>query len=584
MTPSPTTTTPVLQILATQQVEELKQQMCRTLGNLVNTNSRTTYFRDAPLLARYRAELRLDTSCDSVLAPGIGTPEVILARSLGTSHCPHTRIIGHTYHVLEVPVLPVFYGSVKYFPKYVHLKKSPITSMGASIPEMHGPTKCIMFSLRYSHTIDVLDTAQCVVRTITFSIGSAGGLRAYQGWKIENDTELVKTRLSGQVTPIAVAFIKPYYTFLLLHALFAMGERTLDTFNTIFITAFSDLVRLIETRWEDLVRAIETGQIPDLEGLDGLRPHIQAYLRPRPDRAEELRRIGVNMGAVGWLKQIWPNLTLVSGNATGGLSTVLPWVRNYVGPTVSVVQTVTYASSEAGQIGAAYKPESGGDLYKIGSTDNVLEYLDIEQPESAEYITQAWDLEVGKKYEVILTTRSGLWRYRLGDVLEIVGFAPEDGSPLIRFWERRNAVMCVSAEFVSEAELHRAVGSIEDIVGRVMEFSVVIDDRWFPRRYGFLLELKSEPGPHSHAAPCRLQEYLFSTNGTFAQFSSDSEVGVPSVRVLAAGTFSEYRSWRVRVSGGGSGQIKVPTVVYNPEVRDWLVEHVVQELGDGLQK
>ncbi|KAF8888221.1 GH3 auxin-responsive promoter [Infundibulicybe gibba] len=599
---SPSIATPVLQTLSAQQVEQLKQRVCGTLTYIVNTNSNTTYFRDAPLLSRYRTELQLD----SVPAQGIsGTREVdpsAFARSVPLSTYEDYRpyisrfmenpCLQSSVDSLLAPGLPTFLATssgtsgslAKYFPKYAHPKdmdRGFVTSLMGGVSELDGPTKCIIFSLQYTHLLDVLD-GQEVVKKIPFSWGTSGIYRSRNGWEIENDGEFVKTRLSGQVTPVAVAFIKPYYTFLLLHALFAMRERSLTTFNTLFITIFSDLVRLIEGHWEDLVRAIETGQIPDLEGLDDLQPHIQAHLHPRPDRAGELRKIGVNIGAAGWLKQIWPNLALISGTATGSFSAVLPRVRNYVGPTVSV-QNVAYAASEA-WVGTVYNPESGDNLYKAQTTDDVLEYLDVEKPESAEYIAQAWELEVGKKYEVILTTRDGFWRYRLGDILEIVGFAPEDGSPLIRFLERRSAVMRVAGEFVSEAELHRAVRLVEDVIGRVLEFSVVIDDRWFPRRYGFLLELEGEPGPHAHTAPRRLQEYLSSTNSTFARFNSDSMVGGPSVRVLAPGTFSEYRSWRIGLLGSGSGQMKIPTIIHDPETRDWLVGRVVRELGDGPQK
>ncbi|KAF8888228.1 GH3 auxin-responsive promoter [Infundibulicybe gibba] len=468
----PTITTPVLQTLSSHQVEQLKQRVCGALSYIVNTNSRTTYFRDAPLLARYRTELHLDTSHDSVPMPGTRASEVDLGTFAGNvplstyeDYRPYiwrfmeSPCLQSSVDNLLAPGLPTFIAtssgtsgsSAKYFPKYAHPMKGTVTTMAAPAPEVDSPTNCAVFSLRYIHILDVLN-GQEVVKEIPFSMASAGRYRRYNGWEIKNDAELIKTRLSGQVTPIAVAFIKPYSTFLLLHALFAMGERSLTTFNVTFITIFSDLVRLVETHWMDLVCAIETGEIPNLEGLEGLRPQIQAHLRPRPDRAEELRQIGMNMRAVGWLKQIWPNLTLVVGNATGRFSAVLPQVRNYVGPSVSV-QNRSYSSSE-GRIGAVYNPKSGDNLYKVETTNEVVEYLDIKQPESAEYITQAWDLEVGKKYEVILTTRNGFWRYRLGDVLEMVGFALEDGSPLIRFLERRDAVMRVAEEFVSEAELH----------------------------------------------------------------------------------------------------------------------------------
>jgi hypothetical protein len=48
-----------------------------------------------------------------------------------------------------------------------------------------------------------------------------------------------------------------------------------------------------------------------------------------------------------------------------------------------------------------------------------------------------WNIEVGRKYEVVLTTRDGLWRYRLGDVVEAVGFDPRDGQPIIHYLEVR---------------------------------------------------------------------------------------------------------------------------------------------------
>ena len=46
-----------------------------------------------------------------------------------------------------------------------------------------------------------------------------------------------------------------------------------------------------------------------------------------------------------------------------------------------------------------------------------------------------WNIEVGKKYEVVLMTRDGLWRYCLGDVIEAIGFDPRDGQLIIHYLE-----------------------------------------------------------------------------------------------------------------------------------------------------
>ena len=38
-----------------------------------------------------------------------------------------------------------------------------------------------------------------------------------------------------------------------------------------------------------------------------------------------------------------------------------------------------------------------------------------------------WELEVGKQYEVVLTTEDGLWHYWLGDIIEVIGFDLNNG-------------------------------------------------------------------------------------------------------------------------------------------------------------
>ncbi|KAF8888328.1 GH3 auxin-responsive promoter [Infundibulicybe gibba] len=580
--------TPVSQTLLAQHVEQVKEQAHGVLNYIINANSITEYFRNAPLLSKFRAERGRDGDWNAFAQS--------VPLSTYDDYRPYiSRFMDDPCHQASVENLlalglPTFIatssgtsgGVAKYYPKYAHPENMSQTTLAAVLACGAGAGRgiaCVVFSLRHALTRDVLDGAQGVAKTIPFSLVSAGLFRGYYGWAIENDDELVKTRSPGHVTPLAAAYIKPYDSFLLTHALFALAERGLAYFNTLFITVFIDIVRLIEGHWEELVRAIETGRMLELDGLDGLLPHLQAYLVPRPDRAEELRRIGVERGSLGWLKQVWPNLPLVAGNTSGSFSAVLPRVRHHLGPTVAV-QNTAYGSSEA-WIGVPYSPEASDSLYKVLGTDDIIEYLDVEQPESAKFVIQSWDLVVGRKYEVILTTRDGFWRYRLGDILEVAGFTLEDGAPLVRFAERRNAIMRLGVEFVTEAELRKAVASLADVVGVVMEFSVVVDDRTFPRRYGFLLELEGEPAPDADTAPHRLHDHLCAANDTYTQFTKgNSTVGVPSVRIVAPGTFGAYRSWRIQVSGSGGGQIKVPTIVYNPEVRDWIAGRVVRELGE----
>lgn len=60
-----------------------------------------------------------------------------------------------------------------------------------------------------------------------------------------------------------------------MHALFALEDRSLELINTLFATIFLDFVRLIEEYWEPLVQAIHNGRLPDFEGAELVKHHLQ---------------------------------------------------------------------------------------------------------------------------------------------------------------------------------------------------------------------------------------------------------------------------------------------------------------------
>ena len=73
-----------------------------------------------------------------------------------------------------------------------------------------------------------------------------------------------------------------------------------------------------------------------------------------------------------------------------------------------------------------------------GETQTVLSSVRIIQSRIFQFIISSqWELVVGRQYEPILTTRDGLWRYRIGDVLLVKGFAPEDGMPIVNYVGRQ---------------------------------------------------------------------------------------------------------------------------------------------------
>ena len=75
----------------------------------------------------------------------------------------------------------------------------------------------------------------------------------------------------------------------------------------------------------------------------------------------------------------------------------------------------------------------GSGTYVLVPRAMFFEFIPIEIGDSG--ILFADQVEVGKSYEVIITTVSGLYRYRLGDVVKVVGFF--NNTPLLEFLYRQ---------------------------------------------------------------------------------------------------------------------------------------------------
>ena len=61
-------------------------------------------------------------------------------------------------------------------------------------------------------------------------------------------------------------------------------------------------------------------------------------------------------------------------------------------------------------------------------------------------------VQEGKEYELVLTNVSGLYRYRLGDVVKISGFLNQ--CPIFEFQYRYNTVTTYSASDLKQRLIH----------------------------------------------------------------------------------------------------------------------------------
>ena len=164
-------------------------------------------------------------------------------------------------------------------------------------------------------------------------------------------------------------------------------------------------------------------------------PGLYAELRPA-----ELRRLG----PWAWARW-WPNLQVIS---CWGEQAAEPGRRALAKKFPDAwVQAKGLLATEA----AVTLP--WGDEYPLAVTSHFFEFIDERGD-----VCPAWQLERGRRYEVVVTNGGGLWRYRLGDVVECTGTMGR--TPTLRFLGRAGRVSDLRGEKLSEAfvaEVLRAI-------------------------------------------------------------------------------------------------------------------------------
>ncbi|KAI6114072.1 GH3 auxin-responsive promoter [Pisolithus sp. B1] len=565
-------------VLSPVLVSVLKNGVEATMVAIIKKNRRSRYFCESPVFADFHNALRNFGTDDDGGIPDnalLETYRTTIPLTTYDSYEPFAaKFLAENCHEDDVrdmfsPGLPhhIAVTSSTSSPKpKLYCKYQHQGSMRHAFGD--GRNTFWTFSLHYRQLVEVQNRDGDIVSTISAGIGSSGALRMRSRLEVEDDHLNIKLAGDWATSPIAVGFIRDYRTFMLTHTLFALANSKIETITIIFTTSIVDMIRYMEEEWDTLIASIETGELPPWEGIQHVREYLQPHFPPRPERAAQLRAIGKATDQPGWLVEIWPMLKTTISISSGVFSVAIPKLRFYLGPDVQL-RSLGFITSEA-YVGTVYDP-SDLNLFKATPQD-IIEYLDVDKEENASNIVPPWLVEAGKHYEIVCTTRDGLWRFRLGDVVEIAGFDPTDGTPIMRYSERRKRVCCGE---LTEQRITAAILAVQDTLARIVEFTAIIDGRSGIPALGYLIEVHGELHPEAAEAPMKLHKELCRLNEEF----DPQRMQIPTIRVLEPGTFAEYRKWKIEMSNSGAGQAKVPVLMWDDAAREWMLARVRTELS-----
>jgi hypothetical protein len=361
---------------------------------------------------------------------------------------------------------------------------------------------------------------------------------------------------------------------LYVHLLFALISGEARYISAPFASTVLDLFHTLELRAAELVYDVRNGTLRGVPNLDEkIRRQLERQLIPQPDLATWLAD-ELSNGCADIARRVFPQLSYVNTVTSGGFGLYAQRLLHYLGELP--IYSSIYASTEA-VLGIGVALDAG--RYALIPGQAYYEFIAEDRIDEAQPTTwQIDELQVGHRYEMVLTTWSGLYRYRLGDIIEVVDRYQR--TPLVEFMHRRGALLNICGEKMTERSAYTALLRSTGIAGlQLTDFTTRIDTDALPQRYVFYLELGASEQPADVPALVgKLADLIDSGlgqgNSLYELSRKSQRIGAAEARLVRSGTFRRLRE--IFVSRGASPtQVKVPRVLGDPDMITILEENLM---------
>ncbi len=359
---------------------------------------------------------------------------------------------------------------------------------------------------------------------------------------------------------------------------FALQEEKVSYIGSVVITLVTTMFDYLEENWEQLCDDIEHGTIGEnVKITPELRKEYEKKLKPNPKRAEFLRsefRKGFDTPIA---PRIWPRLTYAYGMVGSNLKVYVEKLRRSIGEDVPI-HNMGYAAAEGFFAMPTELNVHDGVLIPYGI---FFEFIpvndDIEEDENETPKTLLLnEVEVGKKYELVVTNSSGLYRYRMEDIVQVTRMHNE--TPVIEFLYRKNLSMNVANEKTTTAMVdHSAKRTFERANAEFVGYSFYPDFSSNPPRYCLFTEIKGDVSEEKRQEMIDiLDEELKEVNEKYYKYRRWGMLNRPEILILKPNTYWDYRE-NLRAQGVVLNQIKPVTVINSKPREEFFFSHVLTE-------
>ncbi|CAN6477808.1 unnamed protein product [Victoria cruziana] len=389
-------------------------------------------------------------------------------------------------------------------------------------------------------------------------------------------------------SPLASIFCTDVFQSMYSQMLLGLAFR-LDILciGAVFAPIFLRVMNFLEQNFHDLADDLEHGTVDPRITDAEVRATLEAKLTPDPENAAYIRRECSTGNWQGIIRRIWPKARFVDVVVTGAMAQYIPTLDFYSGSLP--LSSTAYASSES-FFGINLHPFCDIEeiAYTIMPNLAYFEFLPYKSQENGGQakeelqLVDLADVVVGKEYEMVVTTYSGLYRYRIGDILRVLRFYNK--APEFKFVGRKNVCLSIESDKTEEIELQKAIAAAETAHlslydTRVLQYSCYADIKTVPGHYVLFWELSTLNGnenrpPKSIIEQCCLtiEESLNSVYRSMRAYYKNA--GPLEIKLVRNGTFDELMESAI-AKGTSADQYKPPRCVKSTEILELLDARVV---------
>ncbi|KAJ8622585.1 hypothetical protein MRB53_031114 [Persea americana] len=362
------------------------------------------------------------------------------------------------------------------------------------------------------------------------------------------------------------------------------GLRKFDSIDGIRAPYAAGLIRamrLLESKWKQLCQDIENGTVSSEITDVAMREAIKEFLEgPKPDIANRIRTVCEKGEWGGVLMRLWPELRYVSCVTTGSMEQYYPKLKYYAGDNLTLLGGDYFASECSVAINLDRVNPPNLTRYVMLPTAAYFEFLPFDLGDGfvAREAVDLSGVEIGKMYEVIVTTYRGLYRYRLGDIVKVTGFY--NSSPQIEYVTRAPKM---AGEVLTERELMSAMETfqfllIDEAGAEVVDYTSVLDTGTSPKHMIIYIEVSELD--RSIAFLRKHCSFLEGCLGSIYQAQRASgDLGPLQICVVKPGGFDRLQQAALK-NGAPANQYKPPIILRNQGLVDLLRTHVVTIWSD----